>query len=354
MSMLESGYRVDLSGSMDQGVFKHGPFRVWPSDDLSARSLVLNATAAFEGSDGPPRVIALTDALRLGRHDMSDIEVAWWLPFNFDPVPDQVIDALACGVDHVLALSKWAQDALARRDVESRYMPHGVDATVFTPADAATKVQARERLGLPADSFVVGMVAANNEWITSRKSFPEAFCAFAELRSVHSDALLYVHSSLDGHPGDGMNLVRLAESAGIPSGAIAMTNPARYRLGFDSEQLVALYRSFDVLLAPSAGEGFGVPVIEAQACGVPVIVSDFSAQPELVGDGWIVGGQRRWIPPVGSWQFTPDVNEIGAALLEAYKRPAPPSQLAVDFALRFDHSELYDELWRPFLADWLA
>jgi glycosyltransferase involved in cell wall biosynthesis len=55
---------------------------------------------------------------------------------------------------------------------------------------------------------------------------------------------------------------------------------------YSPSTLNTLYNAADVLLSPSRGEGFGVPVIEAQAAGCPVIVADFSAQRELCGAGW--------------------------------------------------------------------
>jgi glycosyltransferase involved in cell wall biosynthesis len=48
----------------------------------------------------------------------------------------------------------------------------------------------------------------------------------------------------------------------------------------------------DVMLATSYGEGFGIPTIEALACGTPVIVSEFAASTELLGDVWLVDGQQ--------------------------------------------------------------
>ncbi len=53
------------------------------------------------------------------------------------------------------------------------------------------------------------------------------------------------------------------------------------------EELPALYSAADVLVTPSFYEGFGLPALEAMACGAPVIVSDVSSLPEVVGDAGV-------------------------------------------------------------------
>ncbi len=53
------------------------------------------------------------------------------------------------------------------------------------------------------------------------------------------------------------------------------------------EELPALYNGADVLVTPSFYEGFGLPALEAMACGTPVIVSDVSSLPEVVGEAGV-------------------------------------------------------------------
>jgi len=56
-------------------------------------------------------------------------------------------------------------------------------------------------------------------------------------------------------------------------------------LGYQTqEQLVSLYKSVDVFVFPSLYEGFGLPPLEAMACGVPVVASNRGALPEVLGD----------------------------------------------------------------------
>jgi len=56
-------------------------------------------------------------------------------------------------------------------------------------------------------------------------------------------------------------------------------------LGYVSDQdLPAIYRLSQLFLFPSLREGFGIPIIEAMACGVPVITSNSSSMPEIAGD----------------------------------------------------------------------
>jgi glycosyltransferase involved in cell wall biosynthesis len=60
-------------------------------------------------------------------------------------------------------------------------------------------------------------------------------------------------------------------------------------LGYlDKPTLVQAYNAADVLIAPSFHEGFGITLLEAMACGIPVITSNVSAMPEVVDDAGIL------------------------------------------------------------------
>jgi glycosyltransferase involved in cell wall biosynthesis len=54
------------------------------------------------------------------------------------------------------------------------------------------------------------------------------------------------------------------------------------------DRVVELYRTSDVLLFPSTKEGFGVPIAEAQATGLPVVTSDLSPMREVAGEGAVL------------------------------------------------------------------
>jgi glycosyltransferase involved in cell wall biosynthesis len=149
---------------------------------------------------------------------------------------------------------------------------------------------------------------------------------------------------------DGVNLLYLLDQVGVPRDACIFADQYRVvHFPFPPKTLAHMYASLDVLLAPSAGEGFGIPVVEAQACGVPVIVSDFSAQPELVGAGWTVSG-RRVYTPIKSWQFLPDVEDILDALKRAYSRDKDLcARRAREFAAQYDVRHVLEEHMLPAL-----
>ncbi|HYM95856.1 MAG TPA: glycosyltransferase family 1 protein [Candidatus Sulfotelmatobacter sp.] len=85
-------------------------------------------------------------------------------------------------------------------------------------------------------------------------------------------------------------LVLVGKAKGSDSGlseAIARHAPGRVvRVGFVSDdELVLLYNRAALFIYPSLYEGFGLPPLEAMACGCPVIASNVTAMPEILGDG---------------------------------------------------------------------
>jgi len=89
------------------------------------------------------------------------------------------------------------------------------------------------------------------------------------------------------------------------SGAEALDDPTIRRLGyFSDEHLSLLYGGADAFVLPSLAEGFGLPVLEAMACGTPVICSDNTALPE------VAGGAARLVPPLEVEAWTEAIDSV--------------------------------------------
>lgn len=302
--------------------------------------------------DQPHALITLYDTWVFKGKKWSDFNMASWVPVDHTPAPPAV--AAWCRQDFVtpIAMSKYGQSMLENVDIESLYAPHAIES-VFKPtqlvklADGSSQLT-REYLQIPEDAFVVGMNAANKGVYPNRKAFGENLLAFSMFAQKHDDVILYLHTDARGSLG-GIKLADLVISCGIPESKVRFVEPYSYATGIDQKTLAAIYSSMDVLLATSYGEGFGVPTIEAQACGTPVIVSDFAASKELVGDGWLIGGQPLWDAPQQSWFHVPAVPEIIESLELAYARGVGRSKQAIDFAKAYNADTVFNKYWIPIM-----
>jgi glycosyltransferase involved in cell wall biosynthesis len=108
------------------------------------------------------------------------------------------------------------------------------------------------------------------------------------------------------------------------------------------------YAQLDLYSGASRGEGFGLPLVEAQACGVPVVTTDASAMTELSGPGWLVSGQPTWQKGHHSTWVTPDIGELWSAYEEAYDGGAAArSDEARLFGVSYDADLVYQLNWQP-------
>ena len=268
-----------------------------------------------------------------------------WIPIDHDPIPPSVNQRIERAF-RTLPYSRFGERLIRAAGHDCTYVPHGVETSIFRPLE--DRAEAKRALGFADDTFVVGMVGANKGF-PSRKAFPEAFDAFATFRERHPDARLYVHAHISSHLG-GPDLVQLAKRYGIHD-FVRYPNQYRHLLGMPDTWMAEAYNAMDVLLQPSLAEGFGIPLIEAAACGTPVLVNDCTSMSELVGAGWAVPPLQRVWTPQNSWQALPDVKGLVTALEAAYeaRHDVTLRAQARSFAMAYDWSDVAEHYWRPLL-----
>ena len=310
--------------------------------------------ASYLGGGDPlsTTVLTLMDVWALDPRPLAPLPIGSWTPVDHEPVQPKIQNFFRVSGAEPIAMSRFGEKQLQNAGFDPLYVPHGIDTNRMCPQDRAV---AREAIGVPEDAFLVGMVAANQGKIPApRKAFPQALAAFAKFREKHPDAFLYLHTFLDPalNTRNGIDLHGLIQELGLED-AVACTPEMSLRLGVPYEEMAYLYSAFDVLLAPSYGEGFGIPIVEAQAAGTPVIVNDFSAMPELCGSGWKTEGTEFPLFDHGAgfafWQ-APSVDSIVDCLTAAYHGAEGMRGQARQFALQYDADRVLYEHWVPALA----
>ena len=294
-------------------------------------------------------LITLVDVWVLG--DM-DPTLPWcpWFPVDHTPCPPLIIKALKSpGIVKPIAMSKYGVMEVAKSGIDCYYIPHSVNTKLFSP-DAEARKTGRERYKWQ-DKFVIGTVATNH---SERKNWSTSFQAARILADRHPGEIRYYCHT---HPGDerGINLVELRENLHLEE-VVFFPSLAQMIIGIPRDVLARAYNVMDVFLLPSKGEGFGIPLVEAQACEVPVITTNCTAQPELVGGGWLINGLRKVWTGQGSWQFECDAEEVAERLEQAYQEWKDGSiqdkkTKAREKALEYDDDKVYAEYWPKVLDD---
>lgn len=296
-------------------------------------------------------IVTLFDTWVFKGDKWKEFKVASWVPVDHKPTPPQV--ARWCKQENVIpiAMSKFGQEMLKLENINSFYAPHAIEND-FKPTESLKigneEISGRKFLQVQEDTFVVGMNAANKGIYPNRKAFGENLMAFSMFAQDKPNAVLYIHCDPAPTLG-GIDIIQLAQAVGLKQEQLIFPDRYSLRSGLSQKMLATIYSSFDVFLGTSMGEGFGIPTIEAQACGVPVIVSDFAASSELVGDGYKINGQPIWDAPQLSWFFVPFVSEIVDALNEMYKRPKGVSLEATTFAEQYKADQVFTKYWEPAL-----
>lgn len=173
--------------------------------------------------------------------------------------------------DRVIAYGRWASRALAPlRDDHLTYLPHGLTLPLYAEATeeergwALSQIGAQKRL----KDRIIGCVATNQP----RKDLA-LFCdTLAELRARGHHVYGWLHTDT------------LVKTWSIPeliavSGLGKRLTVSTY---FDDREMAVMYQACSATIAPGLGEGFGYPIVESLASGVPVVHGDDAGGKELV------------------------------------------------------------------------
>lgn len=314
-------------------------------------------------------VIPLMDLYRLGpvagHLKAAPFKLAPWMPVDCSP-PGKVDQQLLAATGATpIAMSRFGEQQLRNAGFSPLYVPHSVDTTVFRPLPEDQVKEMRKDAGF-GDRFTVLMVGMNHDAI--RKGFSENLWAFVDFHRKCKDSVLLVHTVASSPHG--LDLRAMASDYGLRVREPAQQDD-RWDVDFSDEyqqvggwfvadMMCGMYNAADVLLLCSYGEGFGVPLIEAQACGTPVITGSWSAMDELAGPGWRVPHMERrdrfWNPVHHAKWYRPDQTEITRALYKAHAEKggaaaAARSQKCAEFAASYDCQAVRDTYWKPVLAE---
>jgi glycosyltransferase involved in cell wall biosynthesis len=178
--------------------------------------------------------------------------------------------------DHIITDSHWTRDDVINYlEVSPDRVTtiHLAADPVFRPiTDQQEARRAATRFGLPPE-FVIFVGT-----LEPRKNVPTLLKAFRQLRDRGFD----VHLAIVGRKG------WLYEEIFSTVTALKLADCVHFLENVSNEDLVRLYNAASCLALPSYYEGFGLPPLEAMACGTPVVVSDRSSLPEVVGDAGLV------------------------------------------------------------------
>jgi glycosyltransferase involved in cell wall biosynthesis len=260
------------------GGFAHVPeasYRLLPQTRFVGRHLQWPAAIrrlkpnAYFGPAGAMPLGRLDCPAVITIHDLAIYHNANWFPrqplSTALVVPRSVVRA-----DRVIAVSEsTAQDVVKVFGVNRKRIDvvhHGI-STKFHPMTTEELADARSRLKLP-ERFILFVGT-----VEPRKNLPTLLEAWATMRDRPDLVVVGAWGWLYG------DVQRQMERLG-PS--------LHHMQGLDPDELPAVYNLARVLAHPAWYEGFGLPPLEAMACGTPVIVSDRSSLPEVVGDAGVV------------------------------------------------------------------
>jgi len=362
--LVEMGHTVahiPLARANRMGKWVYKNILIYPSgEDPFCEDVVIKHYCDFKAD----LLITLKDLWVFNIFFKFSVDYAPYLPIDHSPVSPSITSRLHTAFS-VIVPSRFAQRELIQADIDVpiHYIPHGVNTSIFRPLD---KGKCKKIWFLDEDDFTVGIVAMNrarkmvHRMLRGYKLFkernPDVKSHLLLWTDVRPRSRVYDGALSIGVADVGVNL--LPEIMNLDLGEdVIWPESNLYREGIpddgtDSWSMVTLYNAMDVLLLCSGGEGVGLPLLEAQSCGVPVITTNYAGAPEHVGAGLVVPVSDYVILNTPGTRYAlADLDKMAdyiAKIMNADREKL--SRRARRFAFKFDWDRVM-RYWAKFL-DW--
>ena len=204
----------------------------------------------------------------------------------------------------------------------------------------------KKLLGFSDNNFVC-IIIANNEEYTDRKGFFQNLRAFSKLQKKYKNCRLYIHTNVTSQ----INLLKLLKKFKVKKKNYKFCDQDKYNKHlYTRNDIFNILKAGDVLLSASKSEGFGIPILEAQSCGCPVITTNFSAMPELTINGISTEYNDTELYPDDkkSYWAIPNINNILKALETIYNwSPSHRNKMkkkGIDFSKKFTYEIITNKI----------
>jgi len=294
--------------------------------------------------------------------DLSPAKTIFWYPSDGGGGMPLGCEQILKKIDVPIAMAKFGQQQVEKcYGIKTKYIPHALNINRIHPLPEEEKKILRLQWGID-DKFVIGVVARNQ----GRKMLDRTIKITAEYAKLNPNAVLLLH--LDPEDvAQPFPIVSLINKYGIQN-RVLFTGTKWYK-GYNDNDMNKIYNLFDVFLLSTSGEGFGIPIIEAMSCKVPVLVTNYTTTKELVLDNnaglgiGLVGVDESENPDVhcneildgtitGSWSVERGMCSIKDAVKKLdylYKNPDKRKEMGANGRLAV--TEIYN--WEVTEKDWI-
>jgi len=243
------------------------------------------------------------------RKRFPDIKIFGYLTADATPLPTYLRRNLMF-YDAIAVPSEFSKTALQilLPNTPITVIYHGIDSDIFKKIHPEIVNNWKKQIGIEG-KFVVGFNGRNQ----FRKNIPGLLRTFKEFSDSHPDAVLLFLTDIDAATAVN-DVKRLINRMGL-TGKVICPEAFGPKANVADEKMSLYYNCMDVYLTLSFAEGFGCPILEAMACGVPVVTTGYSAPVELIekSGGGVLVDVAGWVNEKSTDRNFAIANETQAA-----------------------------------------